>query len=266
MRREKASGSLLLGHIIPSLKALDQVINSEGPLPFPKDMRIEESTMHDVAWSTSKESGIQTGIKGDIPVAVALGISVRGDIALDYQRNNGSSWQFDRLDTQIIRPTRNYIRQCLNSPQVAAHIEKEKVKLLNTWKLFMISGIRIARGARTEETEGKSKAAHVRPGMNMAEVINAEIGAGISRTTQNAFSGQHANDYIWAVQLREVSKSVFRSDFSERISVKGATLGLDEDTPDIKTIAGAVGLVDYETYEHQAMGDGGKNFFILPAE
>ncbi|KAK6208520.1 hypothetical protein QIS74_12038 [Colletotrichum tabaci] len=264
MARGEASGNLLLGHVIPSLKALDQVINSDGPLPFPKDMRIEQSTMYDIQWSTSKESGIEASAKADVPVAAAAGLSVRGDVALEFQRGVGDSWQFDQVQTQTIRPTKNYIRQCLKTPLVAAHIDS--VKFLDKWKLLMVSGIMIAKGARTERTESKGRVAHLKPGMNMAEVVSAEIGAGVSRTTQSSLSAQHANDFIWAVRLTELSKSPFRSEVSERVLTKGATLGLDDDLPDIGSIADAAGLLDYHHIEHETADEGQKIYFIFPTE
>lgn len=100
----------------------------------------------------------------------------------------------------------------------------------------------------------------------MAEVVSAEIGAGVSRTTQSSLSAQHENNFIWAVRLTELSKSPFRSDVSERVLTKGATLGLDDDLPDIDAIADAAGLLGYHHTEHEKADEGQSIYFIISTE
>lgn len=163
MARGEATGSLLLGHLVPSLKQLDQVINSEGQIPFQRDMRIEQTTLTDFHWGTAADSGLQTGAKASIPIAAAAGLTIQAGIGAQFEKTVEDSWQFDQLDTQIIRPTRNYIKQCLKLPQVVEHIER--VKTLGFCKLFMISGLMIARGCAREQTISRGKSTDFNPGL-----------------------------------------------------------------------------------------------------
>lgn len=61
----------------------------------------------------------------------------------------------------------------------------------------------------------------------------------------------------------EISTSIFRSGISERTFTKGATLSGEEDTPDVKAIAQAAGLEEYETSEIGS-GEDETLYFILP--
>ncbi|KAF6816888.1 hypothetical protein CMUS01_12191 [Colletotrichum musicola] len=262
MARGEASGSLLLGHIIPSLKDLDRVVNRDGPVPFPRDMRIQQTTVYDAERSTSRETGTNAGANAGGPIVAAPGISIRADVGMEFKKGFGSSATFERLDTQIIRPTKLYIRNCLKDPAVAEHIEN--VKFLGAWKLFMVTGIMIARGARTERSESRTVGFHFKPGVNVAEVVNTDIDVGRSRTTESKFAAQHQNDFIWAIRLMKISTSIFRSGVSERTFTKGATLSGEEDVPDIKAIAEGAGLEYYETSEFESIEGGEVLYFIMP--
>lgn len=168
MAQGKASGSLLLGHIVPSLKDLDRVVNSEnGPLPFPRDMRIQQTTAYDAERSTSIESGVSAGANAGGPFVAAPGVSVRADVGMEFKRGFGRTATFERLDTQVIRPTKLYVRNCLKDPAVAAHVEE--VKFLGGWRFFMVTGIMIARGARIERSESRTAGFHFKPGVSVSQ-------------------------------------------------------------------------------------------------
>jgi hypothetical protein len=148
MARGEAVGPILLGHIIPSLKELDQTVNSDGPLPFPRDMRIWPTTMCEFRWLKTTQNGIETYVKAGAPILAPAGVTIKGDVGLAFQRTVGDFWDFDRLDTQIVQPTRTYIDQCLKSDPVSSFVDKHK--FLNSWSLCMISGLMIARGGKSE--------------------------------------------------------------------------------------------------------------------
>ncbi|KAF6825957.1 hypothetical protein CPLU01_09949, partial [Colletotrichum plurivorum] len=195
-------------------------------------------------------------------VVAAPGISIRADVGMEFKKGFGRSATFERLDTQIIRPTKLYIRNCLKDSAVAEHIDK--VKFLGGWKLFMITGIMIARGARTERSESRTVGFHFKPGLNVAEVVNADIDVGRSRTTESKFAAQHQEDFIWAIRLMEISTSILRPGISERTFTNGATLSGEEDVPDIKAIAEEADLEDYETSEFESIEGDEMLYFIMP--
>jgi hypothetical protein len=147
----EAEGPVRLGHFIPSPKEIDQVINSDGITPFPRDMKIWATTAVNLRFSNKTEKDIETSAKGGAPIIAAAGMTIKAEAGLVFQRIMGNTWAIDRLDTQIVQPTMAYLEECRESTQVAEWVEKKKV--LGTWKVYMVSGLMIARGAKNERKE-----------------------------------------------------------------------------------------------------------------
>lgn len=67
MRAGRPTGPLSLGHIIPSLKHLDQVVNAEGFEPFPPGMQIcGPNRMMNFVWSEAKARDVVCAKRGSV--------------------------------------------------------------------------------------------------------------------------------------------------------------------------------------------------------
>lgn len=147
-----AEGPICLGHIIPSPKEIDNIINSDGITPFPRDMRIWPTSAVDFRFSNKVTKDVQASAGAGAPIAATTGMTINAEAGAVFRRMMGDTWAIDQLDTQIVQPTMAYLEQCRNSVHLAAWVEKNK--FLGSWKVYMISGLMIARGAKYERTEG----------------------------------------------------------------------------------------------------------------
>lgn len=146
-----AEGPILLGHLIPSPKAIDQVINSGGITPFPRDMRIWATAAADFRLSRSTGREVEISTAAGIPIPAAAGVTVNADAGVLFRRIMGDGWAIDRLDRQIVQPTLPYLEQCRRSAQVAAWVDKHKT--LGAWKMYMVTGLIVVRGARSQRMD-----------------------------------------------------------------------------------------------------------------
>lgn len=147
----EAEGPLRLGHFISSPKAIDGVINAGGIVPFPRGMRIWCTKAVDFRFSHKTEKGIELSGKAGAPIAAAAGVTINAEAGVVFKRTMGEGWIIDRLETQIVQPTLSYIEQCHQSSEVSAWVQKNKT--LGAWKMYMISGLMIARGAKKERSQ-----------------------------------------------------------------------------------------------------------------
>lgn len=158
------NGPICLGHIIPTTDDLDGVINRtlEG-LTFTPAVPIYPTKAWDLEWKVSKDH--QAGFSADVsaPVAQVVGLTVQANASLAFQRTVQRYRTFDRLDRYIILPTRNYIAESLDGAQVAEYIEQKK--FLGSWKVYMITGLTIARGSRGGASELRGKSGSVGTGL-----------------------------------------------------------------------------------------------------
>lgn len=83
----------------------------------------------------------------------------------------------------------------------------------------------------------------------MADVVGAEINLGVSHSNRRTVSSRHANDFIWAVRLTELSKTAFRSGFEQKTYTDGATFGSESSPPNINEIVENLEIHDFDTFE-----------------
>lgn len=147
----KAEGPLRLGHLLPGPSAVDNIINASGVLPFHKGMRITKSDTVNFSYARRVERTIEGTTKVEAPVAAAAGLKVAVNTAAIFRIMMGNTWSIDRLETQIMQPTLAYVRESLVSTEVASWIDAHKK--LGAWKVYMITGLMIARGAKNTIVE-----------------------------------------------------------------------------------------------------------------
>jgi hypothetical protein len=156
--RVSRSGPICLGHLIPDLKHLDNVINRHGPLDIPPDMPIYPTKAWDLTWELSKSGGVDVFGEAGVPVATAAGITVKLDARVAFKRTIKNFSEFASLDTFIFQPTSEYVEDSVEDDEVAAYLEKRG--LFGSSTIFMITGVIVARGAKTKTSEVRKRDVH----------------------------------------------------------------------------------------------------------
>lgn len=103
--------------------------------------------------ATSEQSTFKNGInteivlqaKAEAPiVAMIPGVEAGAGAGTNYINVVNDSWEYDRLEEYVVQPTRSYIQRCLETEEVTDYIRRNKK--LGGWKVYMITGIMVARG------------------------------------------------------------------------------------------------------------------------
>jgi hypothetical protein len=150
-----SSGPICLGHLIPDLKHLDHVINRHGPLEIPPDMPIYPTTAWDLTWEVNKSGGMNISGNTGVPITAAAGLTIKLDAGATFQGTVKNFWEFESLDTFIVQPTSEYVEDSVEDEEVSAYLQKRG--LFGSSSLFMITGIKIARGAKTKASEVRKR-------------------------------------------------------------------------------------------------------------
>ncbi|EFW98662.1 hypothetical protein CMQ_4514 [Grosmannia clavigera kw1407] len=112
-------GSLALGSILTNPFDPSTCINAGGGLPFPSDMPVQTSLKLDWRDERSQRRGGAIGLWAQFLNLLGIEAEVGVKCAVD----NSSVYQFDKLETQFIEPTKEYIEQSvLDVPSVVSHI------------------------------------------------------------------------------------------------------------------------------------------------
>ncbi|KAK8852076.1 hypothetical protein PGQ11_014555 [Apiospora arundinis] len=249
-----AVGPIRLGHFVAGPKQLDQVLNpgDDDVAPFPKDMRIWATETAQFRLSREEGHVYDNGAGANVPFAAAVGVSVGAEAGAVFRKMMGEDWEIDALETQIVQPTAAYLEKCCGRDgRVAEWVERHK--LLGAWKVYMISGIIVARGAKFARTNTNEVGVNVGGGVDLIGAAGAKINIENRKENEVKISGQSMNDFVWAVRLTEVSKSLFRSEISQRTTIKGAVFASGPKKFDVAKVLAETGLVGVNVHDVEVL-------------
>ncbi|KAK8000561.1 hypothetical protein PG990_013161 [Apiospora arundinis] len=250
----EAEGPIRLGHFVAGPKQLDQVINSggDGVVPFPKDMRIWATETAQFRLSRKEDRGHDNEAGANVPIAAAVGVSVGAEAGAVFRKMMGEDWEIEALETQIVQPTAAYLETCCGREgRVAQWVERHK--LLGAWKVYMISGIIVARGAKFGRTDTSEVGVNFGGGVDLIGAAGAKINIENRKENEVKISGQSMNAFVWAVRLTEVSKSLFRSDIVQRTATKGAVFASGPKKFDVAEVLAETGLVGGNVHDVEVL-------------
>jgi hypothetical protein len=263
---ERAKGAICLGHIIPSLKHLDQVINTSGPLPYPAGMPPYLTKKWNLRWDIHSGHNVEVNVKAEGLTSI-LPMDVKIDAGLVFKKLVQNYWQFEKLDTVIIQPTKAYIDDTLEGAQVAKFLEKKKILGLNSWTLLMISGLIIARGTNGTQHETDESRMHSNAGASMPNTADVGVGANVSSYSGIVEKYEKASDFVWAVRLTRIWKSLPSQSWKKETFVKGATFNLGQKEEKLVNIHEALKVEGMElTQDAELYPESDDDIFVLQEE
>lgn len=151
----KATGQLCMGHLIPDIEHLDNIINrKKGPPSYPRDMPAMKIRSHDIKHDFGNDRARGVDIRGSAPIAAATGVTATASASLAFQRTVHDWWQYESMDFLTIMPTREYIEDSISNRD--GDTVKLSTGLGSSWTIYMISGLVVARGGIVGSERGRS--------------------------------------------------------------------------------------------------------------
>ena len=169
----RGSGPICLGHLIPDLQHLDNVINPHGPLDVPPDTPIFLSKAQDLTWEMKEAKGLSTSSWAGVPIAAAAGLTVKIGAGVAFKHSVSNYWDFESLETYIFQPTAEYIEDSIEEEDVSRYLRQRG--LFKSSSMFMITGIIVARGAKMQTFNGHTRAIHGGPGLYVRNTPSTQI-------------------------------------------------------------------------------------------
>ncbi|EPS41847.1 hypothetical protein H072_4230 [Dactylellina haptotyla CBS 200.50] len=260
------TGLIQLGHLIPDLKSIDQVINAEaGPLPFRRGMVVAESTLKELDFSHTAGRDASIEVNAVVPIAAAAGVvSAGGKLGGAFKKSIQRKWQFERVDTHIFNPKIDYVRETLKLPEVVDYLKQATT--FKIWTLFMISGIAIARNGKYSGSESSTQSIHGGPNVSVAGIVDAGLDHSFKTDGATASSYKGSSDYIWAVRLTKLHRGVF----SELINIQTYNIGAlySNETDSLEIVLEDDGFGKRPVFQvgnSEDDGDDG-NIFVMPED
>ncbi|KAK3400913.1 hypothetical protein B0T20DRAFT_433108 [Sordaria brevicollis] len=217
MKTGHPTGPLSLGHIIPDLQHLDNVINCHGFEPFPTGMDIMTATFQQSHFKTGcSNTDISIHVKAEaLPQLVKAIPGVEAGMAAgtSYVNIVDDKWEYEALEEYAVYPSQEYVERALREQEVAEYIRRSKK--MGGWKVYMVTGIVVARGGGRQvcsEERGWGVEGSVK--FNVPGITEFSPEVGWDKRTKSTVNGHHTADFVCAIRLVKISKSGLRSNWT----------------------------------------------------
>jgi len=235
-----------LGHFIADLAHLDFVLNRGKSEPFPTSMNVFQTSTLQFRWDDSQD--LQTGVSGSVGAEAGVGIAVKGSIQVAFRSAVQNYEEYDRLDTYIVQPSKAYVAECLDGEQLAAHVAGKW-----RWKMFMVTGIKVARKGRKVIAESRWNNGEGGPEIDVSPIASANANLKIVRGKSQTMDGSHALDFVWAIRLAKVYKGLLMTDWSLGPYTMRATFGVGDEEVNVADTVAAEGLDKFIVIEDEEL-------------
>ncbi|KAI1334570.1 hypothetical protein F5Y15DRAFT_289116 [Xylariaceae sp. FL0016] len=192
------AGPIQLGNVITSVKT------PERPLfraPQPDGLDVFSSTKTQVVFSTEDLRAGRFEIFTRF-MSVVLGLGV--DAGVGWENSNTSQYSFESLETVQFLPEQGYIRGCVSAASVRHYLEKSHYRK----PIYIITGIKIARGAaaRTTQKRGVDGSASVELDATAwtGVPVGAGPGIGTSKSKSQSTAWEGSSDFVFAFRVRKI--------------------------------------------------------------
>lgn len=155
-------------------------------------------------------------------------VGLGADVSVGLKQGREDLYKFRRLETKYFEPDAAYIEESLKSEGVKGYIAATEYKK----PLYMITGVKIARGAHVTSKTTKAHQEMLKVGVDMTALTAVPVSGGpkmeTSRTNERQVKFDGSSDYVFAyrvskIRLRKDGKVKAQEDFN-----KGALFGVDE--------------------------------------
>jgi len=193
-------GPIQIGNIIltPSTPA-EPLNDCERRLPG-QDSLFPPTIKTGVTWSREK---LRSGSYGLWTELLSFLVGLGMDAAVDHESSAEDRFAFDRLDTIEFMPTPEYLARNIAAPAVASYLKKSRFRKA----VYMITAVKVARGARVKSAASQAFGAELNVGMDSTLTgtpvsFGPEVRTTWSSRESGSFGG--SSDFVFAFRLRKV--------------------------------------------------------------
>jgi hypothetical protein len=198
-RKFAPTGRLQIGQILAKPFQPEFSLLPIGPLPIPSDILRDETEDSNTSLSSAYDLKALFKLWADLNVLPA-----KGGASINIERSDRLSWNFDSLKSTQITPTRQYVQDSLQHGEVARYIEAW------SWpwdrRLFIVTGVTIAEGARMEKSRSRAAAIEAAGNVGISSSGSARVGGEghLESTDTNTERLGGASDFVFAYSLNEI--------------------------------------------------------------
>ncbi|KAE8443374.1 hypothetical protein EG329_001932 [Mollisiaceae sp. DMI_Dod_QoI] len=219
-RDSPPSGPIFLGSIIKSPRSPEISLNSKTS-PLLKSLEIQETITIDTSRQLYRDSKGKVGIWGEFLSGLPLGIDA--SVSTNWDNGEFTQYKFKELITRSIFPSQFEISTIFTDPAIQTSIKDSRFRD----NLYMITGVKIARGADVVIGKMRERGANLHFGADLTPLsVPIKVGPDLESSMGHGQKVQekHEAEFVFAYRLREI-KYRKRAVEEQREYLKGDLFG-----------------------------------------
>ncbi|KAI1821706.1 hypothetical protein F4861DRAFT_445232 [Xylaria intraflava] len=108
--------------------------------------------------TVSAETGVGLGVYAQFLQLVTGGLGPRPEVDFEHSRRTANVFAFDTVTTLSFEPTQQYVDEAVKTPAVRAYLREPKQRLAPVVSLFLVTGIKLVKGAKIEYSTSRTTA------------------------------------------------------------------------------------------------------------
>ena len=192
------SGPIFLGSIIKSPRSPELSINGKKS-PLLSALEVDETRLIDSSRQLTKGQNGKAGVWVEFLGGIGIGAEVSGN----WDNTEQSTYKFSELITKTISPSLSEIQAIFREPDVQKCLKDSRFRD----NLYMITGIKIARGADVAISKIRARGGNLNFGVDMTPFgVPIKVGPQVelSREMGQSLEEKHTSDFVFAYRLREI--------------------------------------------------------------
>ncbi|KAI1178588.1 hypothetical protein F4777DRAFT_537171 [Nemania sp. FL0916] len=188
------AGPLRLGSILRSTSTPQFPLNIANVVPVAN----ENPPVVETDWkkTISTEIGFGLGVYGQFLQLVTGALGVSPEMELEYSRRTANIFAFDTVTTLSFEPTPQYVNEAVKAPAVQAYLREPKQRFAPVVSLFLVTGMKLVKGAKIEYTTSGTTLAAGNVGLTLGPKGRW------TRTNETGFN--RASEFVFAFRVKRL--------------------------------------------------------------
>jgi len=212
---------MFLGGIITSPRSPELSVNSKNS-PLLSKFEISTSTLRDSTRTLSKGTKGKAGVWCEFLADIGIG----GEVSTKWDDTEVAEYKFEELVTNTITPGLDEVRKLFSDESVQQAVKDSRFGS----NLYLITGIKIARGADVAISKAKARGGNLHFGVD-ATALGVPIKVGPKfeneRSQGQGLTEKHTDEFVFAYRLREIKYKRKKIE-TQKEYAKGDLMGHDQ--------------------------------------
>ncbi|KAM5461715.1 hypothetical protein MferCBS49748_007089 [Microsporum ferrugineum] len=196
--------------------------------------------------TVSTEKGCGFGVYAQfLQLATGGGLPLGPEVSVERSNKTVNTFAFDTVTTLAFEPTQEYVEEAIKAPAVQSWLREPRQKFALVSQLFVVTGMKLVRGARITYSTSQSTTAKGNLGIDMTSLGTTFGPKGFwSSMNDDAMESSRESEFVFAfrvkrlkfgrrMKLQEYNKGAFFAAGGKRDDVE-CVLVEDVDGADIK--------------------------------